>query len=113
VFWQRENENGIEYIVTSENVALDVLDFQMVRDTVPAEVVLFDLDGRIHSRQCAGHPSPSPCIFEFVYLARPDSIIDEVSIHKARLRMGKHLAERILRFWPKRDIDVVKSLYLH
>ncbi len=107
VFGQKETENGIEYMVASESVALDVLDFQRVRDIAPGEVVLFDLDGRIHSQQCAAHPSPSPCIFEFVYLARPDSIIDQVSVHKARLRMGEHLAAKILRVWPGRDIDVV------
>jgi len=78
-----------------------------MRDVAPGEVVLFDLDGRMHARQCAEQPSHSPCIFEFVYLARPDSIIDQVSVHKARLRMGEYLAEKILRVWPEQDIDVV------
>ena len=107
VFGRRETEQGTEYMVASESVALDVLGFKRVRDVAPGEVVLFDLEGRIHARQCAEHPTHSPCIFEFVYLARPDSIIDQVSVHKARLRMGEYLAEKILRVWPEHDIDVV------
>jgi len=107
VFGRRETEQGAEYMVASESVALDVLGFKRVRDVAPGEVVLFDLEGRIHARQCAEHPTYSPCIFEFVYLARPDSIIDQVSVHKARLRMGEYLAEKILRVWPEHDIDVV------
>ncbi|MER2603076.1 MAG: amidophosphoribosyltransferase [Candidatus Competibacter phosphatis] len=107
VFGRRETEDGMEYMVASESVALDALDFQRIRDVAPGEAVLFDLDGRMHARQCADHPSYSPCIFEFVYLARPDSIMDQVSVHKARLRMGEYLAEKILRVWPDQDIDVV------
>ena len=78
VFGRRETEDGMEYMVASESVALDALDFQRVRDVAPGEAVLFDLDGRMHAHQCADHPSYSPCIFEFVYLARPDSIMDQV-----------------------------------
>ncbi|MFO7642529.1 MAG: amidophosphoribosyltransferase [Candidatus Competibacteraceae bacterium] len=107
VFGGRETEDGMEYMVASESVALDVLDFRRIRDVAPGEAILFDLDGRMHARQCAEHPIHSPCIFEFVYLARPDSIIDQVSVHKARLRMGEYLAEKILRVWPEQDIDVV------
>lgn len=107
VFGRRETENGTEYMVASESVALDVLDFRRIRDVAPGEAVLFDLEGRLHTRQCAEQPIHSPCIFEFVYLARPDSIIDQVSVHKARLRMGEYLAEKILRVWPEQDIDVV------
>ncbi|HPE73495.1 MAG TPA: amidophosphoribosyltransferase, partial [Candidatus Competibacter sp.] len=107
VFGRRETEDGMEYMVASESVALDALDFQRIRDVAPGEAVLFDLDGRMHARQCADHPTYSPCIFEFVYLARPDSIMDQVSVHKARLRMGEYLAEKILRVWPDQDIDVV------
>lgn len=107
VFGRRETEQGAEYMVASESVALDVQGFKRVRDVAPGEVVLFDLEGRIHARQCAEHPTYSPCIFEFVYLARPDSIMDQVSVHKARLRMGEYLAEKILRVWPEHDIDVV------
>ncbi|MBL8250507.1 MAG: amidophosphoribosyltransferase [Candidatus Competibacter sp.] len=107
VYGRRETEKGMEYMVASESVALDVLDFRRVRDVAPGEAVLFDLDGQIHTRQCADQPINSPCIFEFVYLARPDSIIDQVSVHKARLRMGEYLAEKILKVWPEQDIDVV------
>jgi amidophosphoribosyltransferase len=107
VFGRRETENGTEYMVASESVALDVLDFRRIRDVAPGEAVLFDQEGRLHTRQCAEQPINSPCIFEFVYLARPDSIIDQVSVHKARLRMGEYLAEKILRVWPEHDIDVV------
>lgn len=107
VFGSRETENGMEYMAASESVALDALDFRRIRDVAPGEAVLFDLDGRLYTRQCAENPSYSPCIFEFVYLARPDSILDQVSVHKARLRMGEYLAEKILRDWPNQDIDVV------
>ncbi len=107
VFGSREAENGMEYMAASESVALDALDFERIRDVAPGEAVLFDMKGRLHTRQCAEHPRYSPCIFEFVYLARPDSIMDQVSVHKARLRMGEYLAEKILRVWPDQDIDVV------
>lgn len=107
VFGSRETVDGMEYMVASESVALDALDFRRIRDVAPGEAVLFDLAGRMHTRQCAEHPCYSPCIFEFVYLARPDSILDQVSVHKARLRMGEYLAEKILRVWPDQDIDVV------
>ncbi len=107
VFGSRETASGMEYMVASESVALDALDFRRIRDVAPGETVLFDLAGRMHTRQCAEHPCYSPCIFEFVYLARPDSILDQVSVHKARLRMGEYLAEKILRVWPDQDIDVV------
>ena len=107
VFGSRETGSGMEYMAASESVALDALDFRRIRDVAPGEAVLFDLGGRMHTRQCAENPQYSPCIFEFVYLARPDSIMDQVSVHKARLRMGEYLAEKILRVWPDQDIDVV------
>jgi amidophosphoribosyltransferase len=107
VFGRRETEKAWSIWSPPKAWRLDVLDFRRVRDVAPGEVVLFDLEGRIHARQCAEHPTYSPCIFEFVYLARPDSIIDQVSVHKARLRMGEYLAEKILRVWPEHDIDVV------
>lgn len=107
MFGQRQTDQGLEYMVASESVALDALDFERIRDVAPGEAVLFDLDGAMHARQCAVNPIYSPCIFEYVYLARPDSIIDQVSVHKARLRMGEYLAEKILRVWPDQDIDVV------
>ena len=107
VFGKRETSGGVEYMVASESVALDVLGFDLIRDVAPGEAVYLTLDGKLHTRQCAEHPRYSPCIFEYVYLARPDSIIDNVSVHKARLRMGDKLAAKIKREWPDHDIDVV------
>jgi len=106
-FGRRETPDGPEYIVASESVAMDMLGFELVRDLEPGEAVYIDLQGRLHTRQCARAPVYSPCIFEFVYLARPDSIVDDVSVYKARLRMGERLADRILSVWPDHDIDVV------
>ncbi len=107
VYGRRESEEGVEYMVASESVALDALDFKLVRDVEPGEAIFIDSNGHVYTRQCADRPLYSPCIFEFVYLARPDSIIDNVSVHKARMRMGEYLAEKILRVWPDHDIDVV------
>lgn len=107
VYGSRETAEGMEHMAASESVALDALGFELVRDVAPGEAVFFDTQGRVFTRQCADHPTYSPCIFEFVYLARPDSIIDDVSVYKARLRMGDYLAEKILRVWPDHDIDVV------
>ena len=94
-------------MVSSESVALDALGFELVRDLEPGEAMVVTLDGEVHARQCFAEPRYSPCIFEYVYLARPDSIIDDVSVYKARLRMGEALAEKIVRGWPDHDIDVV------
>ena len=106
-FGRRETAEGMEYMVASESVALDALGFELVRDLEPGEAMVVTLDGEIHARQCFAEPRYSPCIFEYVYLARPDSIIDDVSVYKARLRMGEALAEKIVREWPDHDIDVV------
>lgn len=107
VFGKRTTDLGDEYMIASESVALDVLGFELVRDIAPGEAVLIDESGKLHTRQCVDNPVYSPCIFEYVYLARPDSIIDNVSVYKARLRMGETLAEKILREKPDHDIDVV------
>ena len=107
VYGKRETPAGPEYIAASESVALDVLGFDLLGDVAPGEAVFFSLDGKIHVQQCAENPVMSPCIFEYVYLARPDSIIDNVSVYKARLRMGDRLANKIRRVWPDHDIDVV------
>ena len=103
----REAAGGREYMVASESVALDALGFTLVRDLGPGEAVVVTFGGEVHSRGCAGKSRYAPCIFEYVYLARPDSIIDGVSVYKARLRMGEALARKILREWPGHDIDVV------
>jgi amidophosphoribosyltransferase len=107
VYGKRETADGTEYIIASESVALDVLGFELVRDIAPGEAVFIGLDGQVHTQQCADNVMYSPCIFEFVYLARPDSIIDNISVYKARLRMGDRLAEKIRRIRPDHDIDVV------
>ncbi len=106
-FGYRDTEQGREYMIASESVALDALGFELIRDLEPGEAVYVDIDAQLHTRQCADNPVYSPCIFEYVYLARPDSIIDDVSVYKARLRMGERLADRILEAWPDHDIDVV------
>ncbi|HEY8570625.1 amidophosphoribosyltransferase [Microbulbifer sp.] len=107
VYGKRETDQGTEYMVASESVALDVLGYTLVRDVAPGECLYIELDGTLHSEQCAENPQLRPCIFEHVYFARPDSIMDGVSVHKARLRQGEHLAEKILRERPDHDIDVV------
>ncbi|MCP5419876.1 MAG: amidophosphoribosyltransferase [Gammaproteobacteria bacterium] len=107
IYGCRETSQGVEYMVASESVAMDVLGFDIIRDVAPGEAVYIQANGRVHTRQCAALTFYAPCAFEFVYLARPDSIIDKVSVHKARLRMGEHLAEKIKKEWPEKDIDVV------
>lgn len=107
VFGKRETEKGIEHVVASESVAIDSLGFEMIRDIEPGEAIFINNEGELFSRQCAESPRLSPCIFEHVYFARPDSIIDGVSVYKARLRMGDYLAKTILKQFPNHDIDVV------
>jgi amidophosphoribosyltransferase len=107
VLGKRESAQGPEYMLASESVALDMLGFTRVRDIAPGEAVFIDEQGRFYSQKCAAAGEATPCIFEYVYFARPDSIIDNISVHKARLRMGDLLAEKIRRIWPEHDIDVV------
>lgn len=107
VFGERKTDSGTEFIIASESVAINALDFELLRDIAPGEAVFITLSGEIHTFQCSDNSNYSPCIFEHVYLARPDSIIDGISVYKARLRMGEELAKKILRLYPKHDIDVV------
>ena len=107
VYGKRESEQGTEYMIASESVALDAQGFELVRDIAPGEAVFIDMRGKLHTFQCAASPMRSPCIFEFVYFARPDSIIDDIFVHKARSRMGASLGRKIQRAWPQHDIDVV------
>jgi len=107
VLGRRDSGHGAEYMLASESVALDMLGFTRIRDIGAGEAVFIDEQGRLHSHQCVPAAKRTPCIFEYVYFARPDSIIDNISVHKARLRMGDLLAEKIRRIWPDHDIDVV------
>ncbi|ROO23933.1 amidophosphoribosyltransferase [Salinisphaera orenii] len=107
VYGKRETEAGTDYMIASESVALDALGYEIIDDINPGECVVITLDGEIHVQQCADQPSYAPCIFEYVYLSRPDSVIDDVYVYKARLRMGTYLADKIRRDWPDHDIDVV------
>jgi amidophosphoribosyltransferase len=100
-------EKGPEYLIASESVALDSLGFELVRDVEPGEAIFVDYDGNFFSRQCAANPTHSPCIFEYVYLARPDSVIDGISVYETRLRMGRSLAEKLRREHADLQIDVV------
>jgi len=107
VFGTAETEKGTEYLVASESVALDTLGFQLVRDVAPGEAILIDMDGNFYSQQCAQDVTLNPCIFEYVYLARPDSQIDGISVYQTRLNMGESLAEKMKREYRHLDIDVV------
>jgi amidophosphoribosyltransferase len=107
VFGKAETDKGTEYLVASESVALDTLGFELVRDVDPGEAILIDADGNFYSQQCAQSASLNPCIFEYVYLARPDSQIDGISVYQTRLNMGESLAEKVKRGYRHLDIDVV------
>ncbi|TNF87557.1 MAG: amidophosphoribosyltransferase [Gammaproteobacteria bacterium] len=107
VYGKRETGAGSEYMIASESVALQASGFELVGDLQPGEAIYIDSEARVHRRQCAASTKLSPCIFEYVYLARPDSIIDDIYVYKARLRMGVKLARKILRQMPEHDIDVV------
>ena len=107
VIGRNETDQGPEWMAASESVALDAMGFQFVRDVAPGEAIVITEEGEFFSRQCAEQPRLTPCIFEHVYLARPDSLIDGVSVYEARLRMGVHLAEKIRRQYSHLDIDVV------
>ena len=94
-------------LIASESVALDVLGYSSLGDVGAGEAVFVDLKGNIHRKFCSKRSSLSPCIFEYVYLARPDSIIDDVAVYKSRLRMGEKLGHRLLEIWPDHDIETV------
>ncbi len=102
-----ERANPPEYIVASESVAVDALGFKLLRDVAPGEAVFIDYDRKMHSRQCSDKTALNPCIFEYVYLARPDSVIDGISVYSTRLHMGVALAEKIKRDFSHLKIDVV------
>lgn len=107
VVGSRETANGTEYMIASESVALDVLGFSLVGDVEPGEAIFIDQQGELHRRQCAKNPTLQPCIFEHVYFARPDSLMDGISVYKTRMRQGATLAHKIQRLKPDLEIDVV------
>ncbi len=107
VLGERAVDGRKDYMVASESVALDVLQFERLRDVQPGECVYIENDGVLHARGYDGDVRHTPCIFEYVYFARPDSILDDLSVYKARLRMGEQLAGKIVRDFPEHDIDVV------
>ncbi|MCY4473230.1 MAG: amidophosphoribosyltransferase [Kistimonas sp.] len=107
VYGRRRTATGVDYMVASESVALTALGFEPVRDVRPGEAMLFTPEGQVHSHQCARAETVAPCIFEYVYFARPDSTLNGISVYSSRLRMGRKLAARVLAEWPDQDIDVV------
>jgi amidophosphoribosyltransferase len=102
-----QSPDGRDVMVASESVALEGTGHQLTRDVAPGEALYIDLQGHIHTRQCAEHPTLNPCMFEFVYLARPDSVLDGISVYHARLNLGETLAQRVISTLPPSDIDVV------
>lgn len=107
VFGTANTEQGTEYLIASESVALDTLGFELVRDVAPGEAIFITESGDFYSKQCATNPTLNPCIFEHVYLARPDSVMDGISVYEARLNMGENLADKITKTMRHLDIDVV------
>lgn len=109
-FGKRETPKGVEYMVASESVALSALGFTLIRDIEPGEAIYIESEGKLYAQQCADDHSLYPCIFEHVYFARPDSIMDGISVYKSRLKMGEKLADKIMRLRPDHDIDVVMPI---
>jgi amidophosphoribosyltransferase len=107
VIGRRDTPDGPEWIVASESVAVEALGFSLERDVAPGEAILIDEHGHFASHQCAPHTPHTPCIFEYVYLARPDTVMDGVSVYEARLHMGEQLAAKIREKHSHLDIDVV------
>ena len=106
-FGETDTPEGREVMVASESVALEGTGHRLTRDVAPGEALFIEMDGTVHTRQCAEHPTLNPCIFEYVYLARPDSVLDGVSVYQARLNLGQTLAQRLISTMPPSDIDVV------
>jgi amidophosphoribosyltransferase len=110
IFVRADTPNGVDFLVASESVTLDTLGFKIIRDVAPGEAILIDESGNFHNRQCAPNAQLNPCIFEFVYLARPDSVIDGVSVYESRRNMGKSLADKVARLGFRDQIDVVMPI---
>jgi amidophosphoribosyltransferase len=106
-FGETDTGSGRDVMVASESVALEGTGHKLTRDIAPGEALFIDQAGTIHTQQCAANPTLHPCMFEFVYLARPDSVMDGISVYHARLNMGETLAQRVISAMPPSDIDVV------
>jgi amidophosphoribosyltransferase len=106
-YGELRSDDGVEYMVASESVAIEGTGRHVRRDVAPGEAIFIDVEGRLHTRQCAEHPTLNPCMFEYVYLARPDSVLDGVSVYQARLNLGETLAQRVISTMPPNEIDVV------
>jgi len=107
ILGRKKNSTGYSYIVSSESVALDLLGYETVRDLEPGESIFINTKGKVHKSLYSKNLELNPCIFEYVYFSRPDSIIDGINVQEARMRMGKQLANKILREWADNDIDVI------
>ncbi|MBS9778289.1 MAG: amidophosphoribosyltransferase [Gammaproteobacteria bacterium] len=107
VYGSRETEYGTEYMVASESVALDISGFTLVRDVEPGEAVFISKDNQLFTKVCCDMTQKSPCLFEYVYLSRPDSILDGVSVYRSRMAQGIKLAKKLQREWVNHDIDVI------
>ena len=110
IYGKRETNQGVEYMIASESIALTAAGFTVCRDVRPGEAIFIDIKGELHAKVCDPNANYQTCIFEYVYFSRPDSVIDEVFVHKARMRMGQALAQRIKKEWGKYDIDVVMPI---
>ncbi len=107
IYGKKETPQGIEVMVASESVALTCLGFTIIDDVAPGEAILIEPNGNYHLQQCATKHELCPCLFEYVYFARPDSLIDKISVYKVRMNIGRKLAEKIRSNWDIDDIDVV------
>ncbi|MFD1714972.1 amidophosphoribosyltransferase [Amnibacterium flavum] len=111
VLGRRAGESGgVDWIVASETVALESQGYETVREVDPGEAIFITSDGELLSRQCAKNPTLIPCSFEYVYLARPDSVMNGISVYEARLRLGDRLADTVAAYTPMGDIDVVMPI---
>ncbi len=106
-FGEGDTPEGRQVMVASESVALEGTGHVLTRDVAPGEAIFITAEGQVHAQQCADNPSLHPCMFEYVYLARPDSIMDGISVYQARLNMGETLAQRLISTMPPSEIDVV------
>ncbi|MBS0350893.1 MAG: amidophosphoribosyltransferase [Proteobacteria bacterium] len=107
IYGRRETSLGVDYMVASESIALDALGYKVVEDVKPGEAIYIDQQGQFYKEQCVAPIEHTPCLFEYVYLARPDSVLDHVSVYQARIKMGEKLGQKILKERPSHDIDVV------